>query len=237
MPIYPAGRTSPFSTFLTADCPLSTGRCESSPSLSILSLTFSLAALRSSRYYILAFCRLVTSGGQASLNLSTPSGVYFDSSGSRFSSPYWRRDDIYRRRKHFMKGKIISIGAVVLLALASAWAADVTGKWIAHAPGAQGQGDSEITLVFKVDGENLTGTLNNSLMPGDVVLNEGKLSGDDISFSLVRKFGENEMKIVWTGKISGDEIKFTRVAQGGMAGGPGGGGGAPPTEIIAKRAK
>jgi hypothetical protein len=136
-----------------------------------------------------------------------------------------------------MKGKFISTAAIVLLALTSAWAAEVTGKWIAHAPGGQGQGDSEITLVFKVDGDNLTGTLNNSLMPGDVAINEGKISGDDISFSLIRKFGENEMKVVWKGKLSGDEIKFTREAQGGMAGGPGGGGGAPPTEIIAKRAK
>jgi hypothetical protein len=134
-----------------------------------------------------------------------------------------------------MKGKLISIGAIVLLILASAWAADATGKWIAHTPGGQGQGDSEITLVFKVDGNNLTGTLNNSLMPGDVAINEGKISGDDISFSLMRKFGENEMKVIWKGKIAGDEIKFTREAQGGMAGGAGGG--AAPTEIIAKRAK
>ncbi len=135
-----------------------------------------------------------------------------------------------------MRGKLISITAVVLLACASAWAADVTGKWIAKAPGAQGQGDSEIVLVFKVDGEKLTGTLNNSQMPGDVVINEGKISGDDISFSLMRKMGETEMKVVWKGKISGDEIKFTRAAQGGMAGG--GGGGAPTAqEIIAKRAK
>jgi hypothetical protein len=142
-----------------------------------------------------------------------------------------------RRRGYFMKSKIISIGAVVLFALTSAWAADVTGKWIAHAPGGQGQGDSEITLVFKVDGNSLTGTLNNSLMPGDVSINEGKVNGDDISFSLMRKFGESEMKVVWKGKISGDEIKFTREAQGGMAGGPGGGAGAAATEIIAKRAK
>jgi hypothetical protein len=139
------------------------------------------------------------------------------------------------RRKHLMKGKIISIGAIVLLALASAWAADVSGKWIAHVAGAQGQGDSDITLVFKVDGDTLTGTLNNSLMPGDVAIEEGKISGDDISFSLKRKFGENEMKVVWKGKVVGDEIKFTRGMEGGMAGGAGGG--APAPEIIAKRAQ
>ena len=126
-----------------------------------------------------------------------------------------------------MTGKFISVVAMVLLALTSAWAADVAGKWVAHVPGAQGQDDSDITFVFKVDGEKLTGTLNNSQAPGDVELNEGKISGDEISFSLIRKIGDNDMKVVWKGKISGDEIKFTRAAQGVGA----------ATEIAAKRGK
>jgi hypothetical protein len=121
-----------------------------------------------------------------------------------------------------MRGKIIWVGAIVLWALTSAWAADVAGKWVAHVPGPQG--DSDITLVLKVDGEKLKGTLNNSIAPGDVEINEGKISGDDVSFSLMR----NGIKIVWKGKLSGDEIKFTRTAEGG---------GVAPTEIIAKRGK
>ena len=121
-----------------------------------------------------------------------------------------------------MRGKIISVGAIVLWALTSAWAADVAGKWVAHVPGPQG--DSDITLVLKVDGEKLTGTLNNSIAPGDVEINEGKISGDDVSFSLMR----NGIKIIWKGKISGDEIKFVRTAEGA---------GGPPTEIVAKRGK
>jgi hypothetical protein len=145
-----------------------------------------------------------------------------------------RRNRQIQRREHFMKSRIILISTMVLLALASAMAADVTGKWIATAPGAQGQGDSSITLIFKVDGNNVTGTLNNTQMPGEVAISEGKISGDDISFSLMRKIGETEMKIVWKGKISENEIKFTREAQGGMAGGPGGE--APAPAIIAKRA-
>ena len=133
-----------------------------------------------------------------------------------------------------MKGKVFSICAMVLLALASAWAADVTGKWIAHVPGSQGISESDITLVFRSDRDKLSGTLNNSLMPGDVAINEGRISGDDISFSLSRKFGENETKVVWKGKVSGDEIKFTREVQGGTTGGSGGEF-RPSTEIIAKR--
>jgi hypothetical protein len=140
--------------------------------------------------------------------------------------------DKTNKEKHLMMSKIISISFIVLLALASAMAADVTGKWTATIPG--GQGDSTVTLVFKADGNNLTGTLNNTQMPGEVAISEGKISGDNISFSLMRKIGETEMKIVWKGKIAGNEIKFTRETQGGAAGGPGGG--APAPEIIAKRA-
>jgi len=131
-----------------------------------------------------------------------------------------------------MKGKILSVGVMVLLALTPAWAADIAGKWTAHVPGAQGQGDSDITLVFKVAEDKLTGTLNNSVMPGDVEIKEGKISGDEISFSLARKIGENDMTVVWKGKIAGDEIKFIRTAQA-AAGAAGGAGGVAPTEITA----
>ena len=135
-----------------------------------------------------------------------------------------------------MKGKVISLCAVVLLALTSAWAADVAGKWTATVPGAQGQGESTITFVLKVDGEKLSGTLNNTQAPGDVQIAEGKVSGDEISFSLTRDIGGTQTKVLWKGKISGDEIKFTRTTQG-AAGAAGGGRGGAATEITAKRSK
>ena len=127
-----------------------------------------------------------------------------------------------------MKRGILS-AAVFVLMTASAWAADVAGKWTALVPAAQGQGESNITLVFKVADDKLTGTINNSLVPGDVEIKDGKVTGDDVSFSLARNIGGTEMTVVWKGKISGDEIKFTRTAQGGAGG--------APTEIVAKRSK
>jgi hypothetical protein len=127
-----------------------------------------------------------------------------------------------------MKSKVISICAVVLLAVTSAWAADAAGKWTATVPGAQGE--STITLVLKVEGEKLTGTLNNTQAPGDVQIAEGKVTGDEISFSLMRDIGGTQTKVLWKGKISEDAIKFTRSTQG--AAGPG-----AATEITAKRAK
>ena len=142
-----------------------------------------------------------------------------------------------------MKNRMFLIGAVTLMVfIATAWAADVAGKWIAEAP--SGQETSEITLVFKLDGATLTGTLDNSQMPGAIEIKDGKIQDNGVFFHVLRKFGENEMKVVWKGKVSGDEIRFTREIEGGMmGGGPGGGagagagGGAAATEIIAKRAE
>jgi hypothetical protein len=134
-----------------------------------------------------------------------------------------------------MKGKvIISVCAFVLLALSSAWAADVAGKWTATIPAAQGQGESTITFVLKMDGEKLTGTVNNTQAPGDVQIAEGKVSGDEISFSLMRDIGGTSTKVLWKGKISGDEIKFTRTTQSAAAGAAAGG---AATEVTAKRVK
>ena len=126
-----------------------------------------------------------------------------------------------------MKVKYLCIGAAVLLiVLASAWAADVAGKWTTKAQGA------DITLTFKVDGNTLTGTVDNS-QAGPTDIKDGKVDGDDISFHVVRKMGESEIKIEWKGKIAGDEIKFKRQAQGGGMGGPGGG----AEDITAKRVR
>ena len=87
-----------------------------------------------------------------------------------------------------------------------------------------------------MNGEKLTGTLNNTQAPGDVQIAEGKVSGEEISFSLTRDIGGTQTKVLWKGKIAADEIKFTRTTQG-AAGAAGGGRGGAATEITAKRAK
>jgi len=152
----------------------------------------------------------------------------------------------------------------MLALLASAWAADVTGKWVAQTPGRDGA-TSETTFNLKVEGAVLTGTMSSSR--GESTISEGKVNGDEISFMIVRKMGENEMKTLYKGKVAGDEITFTREFQmppggmggpgggmggpgggappaggagggpGGGMGGPGGGMGGPPAPIVAKRVK
>ncbi len=130
---------------------------------------------------------------------------------------------------HLMKSGYLSVALVVFSALMSpAWAADVAGKWTAQAQG------GAITLTFKVDGSTVTGTLDNSQI-GPAEIKDGRIDGDNISFYVVRKMGETEIKVNWKGTIAGDEIKFKRQAQGGQAGGMGGPGSAE--EIVARRVK
>ena len=45
-------------------------------------------------------------------------------------------------------------------------------------------------------------------------ISDGKIDGDDISFTQVMEFNGNQMKLLYKGKVSGDEIKFTRQREG-----------------------
>lgn len=140
-----------------------------------------------------------------------------------------------------MRFKILAIAVIVLGMIgATAWAADINGKWVAQFQGRGGE-TMQSTFNFKVDGTTLTGT-NLGPMGNENAISEGKIDGDNISFVVKVDFGGNEMKIAYKGKVVGDEIKLTMEFQGGMGGpgggGPGGGGAAPkPMEMTLKRAK
>jgi hypothetical protein len=79
-----------------------------------------------------------------------------------------------------------------------ALASDVTGKWVAQQPGRDG------------------------------AARDGKIKGDNISFSIKREFNGNTMVMHYKGKVSGDEIKFSMTREGGDQ---------PAREFTAKRSK
>jgi len=94
--------------------------------------------------------------------------------------------------------------AVVLLGIlfaVAAPAADISGKWTAVFTTPDGT-ERTNTFTFKVDGATLTGTVSGG--QDDTPLQNGKISGDDISFTAERPFGT----FTYTGKVSGDEIHF-----------------------------
>ena len=107
-------------------------------------------------------------------------------------------------------------------------AADVTGKWTAEVPG-RGGNMATTTIVLKQDGAKLTGTVDGG-RGGPAEIGDGKVDGDNISFTVTRSFNDQTFKLAYKGKVTGNEIKFTRTMEGGA------GAGAPPTEFTAKKA-
>ena len=126
-----------------------------------------------------------------------------------------------------MKTRLALISfALALIAAAVVWAADVNGKWTAQVPGRQGN-TQETTFTFKVEGDKLTGTISGR--QGDTPIADGKISGDEISFTVTRERQGATIKQLFKGKVAGDEIKFTRTTEGGQ--------GNQPVEFTAKRVK
>ena len=100
----------------------------------------------------------------------------------------------------------IRCAVLLVLAAGMAFAADVTGKWTAEFPGPDG-GSMTITYNFKQDGTKLTGTAEGP--GGSLPIQEGKVEGDKISFTVTFDAGGGEMKIGNQGTIKGDEITLT----------------------------
>lgn len=84
-------------------------------------------------------------------------------------------------------------------------AADVAGKWVAEMTSPDGQ-KRQSTFDFKVDGDKLSGTVANAR--GETKIEDGTVKGDDISFSVTRNFGGNEVKMKYKGKVTGNEMKL-----------------------------
>lgn len=120
--------------------------------------------------------------------------------------------------------KWLVIMAAAFATVASA--ADISGTWKGTA---QNQGATiERTFVFKVDGTKLTGETTSEMM-GKSTISDGKIDGDNISFTITAKFQDNEMKLNYKGKVTGDSIKLSVEF-------PGGGGGGQSIEWTLKRA-
>lgn len=114
--------------------------------------------------------------------------------------------------------KRVTMAALVVLALflsaaTAVQAADVTGNWKStfETP----RGTMERTFVFKQDGNKLTGKI---ITPrGEAEIKDGKVSGDEIEFSVEQQRPGGEKVVVpYKAKVSGDEMKGTFTGPGGQ---------------------
>lgn len=87
----------------------------------------------------------------------------------------------------------------------TASAADITGTWKGTAESPAGK--VERTFVFKQDGSKVTGQTTSDLM-GNSEIEDGKIEGDNLSFTINVSFQGNEAKVNYTGTVKGDEIQM-----------------------------
>ncbi len=108
-----------------------------------------------------------------------------------------------------MLTRILSTCLALGILTATLLAAEVAGKWSGQVPS---RGETmAATFTFKVEGEKLTGSMTSP--QGEVALQDGKVSGNQISFSMTA----GNAKVTFQGTVDGNEIKMTRTREGGQA--------------------
>ena len=138
-----------------------------------------------------------------------------------------------------MRCHFLSLGAFLLIGFAFADSgADIVGNWIADASyeltidAAKSPaevvfmipGTVETVFSFIVKGTELTGTVTNA--QGEAAIREGKISGNKVSFSILRDIGGIERTLLYSGLVSLNEIRFTLEIKNP---------GRQPVEFIARR--
>lgn len=87
-----------------------------------------------------------------------------------------------------------------------ALAADITGTWKGSVE--TPNGTRETTFNFKADGDKLTGTVAGG-RGGESPIENGKIDGDNVSFTVNRKFQDREFKQEYKGKVDGSSMKLS----------------------------
>ena len=109
----------------------------------------------------------------------------------------------------------IMLGAALLLAATIQVQADdkkidPTGTYQWVMPGRNGGPDRTNTLVLKLDGSTLTGKISAPGRGGqaaETTISDAKLTGADVSFSVVRTFNDNTFTNRYSGMIADGAIK------------------------------
>ena len=105
-----------------------------------------------------------------------------------------------------MKRQLVFASILTAILVVAASAADISGNWKGTAD-FNGQA-IERTFIFKVDGTKLTGETNSELL-GKSTIENGKIDGDNITFTITANLQGNELKMTYKGKVTGNTIKLS----------------------------
>jgi hypothetical protein len=87
---------------------------------------------------------------------------------------------------------------------------DVAGTWTWSMRGRQGGPDRKMTLKLNTEGDKVTGKLSSPGRDGqkrETEIKDGKLKGDEISFTVSREMNGNTIVTKYNGKVTADAIK------------------------------
>jgi hypothetical protein len=111
----------------------------------------------------------------------------------------------------------ITVG-LLLVVCGMAFGADIDGTWTGTIAGPDGGQGFPISYTFKADGNTLTGSTPMPSMDGgaakQIPIKDGKINGNNITFTVVMDFGGQEMKSDYKGVLSGDSLKLSTEMMG-----------------------
>jgi hypothetical protein len=100
--------------------------------------------------------------------------------------------------------------ALNLVSTANAADSKADGNWTWTMPARNGGTERKMTLKLKTEGDKLTGKLSSPARDGqarETEIQDGKIKGEEISFTVVREVNNTKMTSKYTGKVSADTIK------------------------------
>jgi hypothetical protein len=132
-----------------------------------------------------------------------------------------------------MTKKMLFVMTILLVASFALMAADVSGKWTFEQPGRGGNPGRPVTITLKADGAKLTGSVPGMGRGGDnppppTEITDGKVDGNNVSFTVKRETPNGSMVIKYEGTVNGDEMKL-KITRNGQDGSP------MTNEVTAKR--
>ena len=99
--------------------------------------------------------------------------------------------------------------AILLTPLAVA-AADIDGRWSGTV--STPDGEFPLSYTFHADGDTLTGTMFDGY--GEKAIGDGKIDGDNISFSVRVDYRGGPFTLSYRGIVADDQITLTSVGNG-----------------------
>jgi hypothetical protein len=132
-----------------------------------------------------------------------------------------------------MTKKLLFVITILLVAAFALMAADVSGKWTFEQPGRGGNPGRPVTVTLKADGGTLTGSMpgfgrGGGDPPPPTAITDGKIDGNNISFTVKRETQNGTMVTKYEGVVNGNEMKL-KIIRTGQDGTP------QTTDVVAKR--